>query len=93
MPRKYIVAVIDEKEEIFTFPKNVDHNRMAEALEAIRFDTGFRDWERKIRARDGDIVAAGFIDAAGRCHGRSETLNLDSRPEKDSSLYQLSLRS
>jgi hypothetical protein len=66
---------------------------MAEALEGIRFDTGFRDWERKIRKRDGDIISAGFIDAGGKCYGRSETLDLDSRPEKDSALYQLSLRS
>lgn len=89
---KYIVADIDGVEEIFTFPNKVSHDRMAEALEAIRFDTGFRDWERKIRKRDGDIISAGFIDAGGKAYGRSETLNMDSRPEKDSLLYQLSLR-
>ena len=83
---KYIVVQLDGKEKIFVFPKEVDHDRMYEAMEAIRFDMAgtFRgDWRRKIR--DGEAVSAGFV-TNGVCHGRSETLNLDSRGEKDTAL-------
>jgi hypothetical protein len=83
---KYIVVVLEGKEKIFIFPKDVDHDRMYEAMEAIRFDTGFRDWSRKIRT-EGEAVSAGFI-TDGRCHGRSETLGLDSRPEVDTALLR-----
>lgn len=83
---KYIVVMLEGKEQIFIFPKEVDHDRMYEAMEAIRFDVAgtFRgDWRRKLR--DGEAVSAGFV-TNGVCHGRSETLNLDSRGEKDTAL-------
>lgn len=80
---KYIVVELDGRETIFVFPRMVDHDRMAEALEAIRF--GYEhDWSRRI-ATQGRIVSAGFVDD-GRCHGRSETLNRDSRGELDTEL-------
>ena len=80
---KYIVMSLLEVEHIFIFPRTVDHDRMFEACEAIRFG-GDRNWERKYR-RDGECVGAGFVDG-GRCHGRSESLNIDSRGEKDTAL-------
>jgi hypothetical protein len=79
---KYIVLALDDKEEIFVFPRTVDHDRMFEACEAIRFGSE-RNWNRKYR--DGECVAAGFIDD-GVCHGRSETLGIESRGSKDTSL-------
>lgn len=80
---KFIVMSLLEKEEIFVFPRNVDHDRMFEACEAIRFG-GDRNWERKY-LRDGECVAAGFIDG-GQCHGKSETLGIKSRGEADTKL-------
>lgn len=83
---KYLVAVIDEKEAMFVFPKTVDHDRMAEALEAIRFGSE-RNWNRKLfkGVEQGTIIAAGFV-SHGMCHGRSETLDLGSRGELDTKL-------
>lgn len=85
---KYIVVMLEGKEYIFTFPKQVDHDRMFEAMAAIRFDVpnSFRgDWKRSLR--DGCAISAGFI-TNGQCHGRSETLDLDSRPEIDTNLFK-----
>jgi len=80
---KYIVMALADKEEIFVFPRNVDHDRMFEACERIRFG-GERDWTRKY-LRDGECVAAGFIDD-GQCHGKSETLGIKSRGAADTKL-------
>jgi hypothetical protein len=80
---KYIVVQLGEKESIFVFPRNIDHDRMFEALEAIRFGSE-RNWVREIR-KNGEAISAGFIDG-GRCHGHSETLGLASRGEPDTQL-------
>jgi hypothetical protein len=80
---KYIVVVLEGVESIFTFPRSVDHDRMHEAIEAIRFGSE-RNWSRKFR--EGEAIAAGFVDG-GVCHGRSETLDLDSRGEADTKLF------
>lgn len=79
---KYIVMALDDKEEIFVFPRSVDHDRMAEACECVRFGDE-RNWNRKYR--NGECVAAGFIDN-GQCHGCSETLGLKSRGAKDTAM-------
>jgi len=79
---KYIVMSLAGKEEIFVFPRMVDHDRMAEACERIRF--GHRDWNRLYK-QNGECVAAGFIDG-GKCHGHSETLGIKSRGEADTKL-------
>lgn len=81
---KYIVTHLNDKEVIFTFPRSVDHDRMWEALAAIRFGDHSR-WERKLR--DGKLISAGFIDH-GVCHGRSETLNIGSRGTPDTALLK-----
>ncbi len=85
---KYVVAAIGDEESIFTFPRDVDHDRMAEAIEAIRFG-GPSNWNRKFhKTGEGEMVSAGFVDSEGNCHGRSETLNLDSRPREDTLLLR-----
>lgn len=85
---KYIVMALADKEEIFIFPRTVDHDRMKEACEIIRFGDD-RNWNRKYR--QGECVSAGFIDD-GVCHGRSETLGLESRGPKDTALLSGVLR-
>ena len=71
---KYVVVESDEQgEQMFIFPENVDHDRMAETLSSIRH--GGRQWNRIYRKP----VSAGFTDGV-TCYGRSETLDLNSRP-------------
>lgn len=82
---KYIVIQLGEKESIFVFPRDVDHDRMFEACEAIRFGSD-RNWVREIR-KNGEAIAAGFVDG-GVCHGRSETLGLASRGDVDTALLK-----
>lgn len=82
--QKYIVMQLEGEETIFTFPKSVDHDRMHEALEAIRFGSD-RNWGRKYR--EGEAVSAGFVDG-GECHGKSETLGLKSRGAVDTKLLK-----
>ena len=73
---KYIVTQqTDGTEEIFIFPRSVNHNCMAEALERIR-DKTWGDWKRVTRKP----ISAGFVEN-GKCVGMSETLKLKSRPE------------
>jgi len=60
-------------EEIFLFPRAIDHDQMALALQMF---------DNKIRKP----VSAGFMDDEGTCHGYSETLNLKSRGESDTHL-------
>lgn len=79
---KYLVTVLEGQEVIFVFPRSVDHDRMKEALEAIRFGTS-RDWRRKLR--ESEVISAGFV-SYGKCHGESETLGLKSRGVADTAL-------
>lgn len=67
--------------EIFTFPRTVDHDVMAEALSAMKNQT--RDpWVRVFRMN----VSAGFVDKEGRCYGESMTLGLAAREDEDTKL-------
>lgn len=77
---KYIVYQDGEKEYIVTFPRSIDHDRMAEALEALRFGSE-RNWHR----RQGEVLAAGFV-VGGRCQGHSVTLGISSRGDVDTTL-------
>lgn len=81
---KYIVIMLEGKEVMFVFPKEVDHDRMYEAMENIRFGSE-RNWERSLR--EGEAISAGFI-TGGVCHGSSETLGLQSRPGTDTKLFE-----
>lgn len=83
---KYIVALHEGKEKIFVFPRAIDHDRFYEGLAAIRFGHG-RDWRRHVLGCPSDLVSAGFIDG-GECHGRSETLGIESRGAADTALLR-----
>lgn len=79
---KYIVTKSEEgKEEIFIFPKSINHDRMMEALRVIRTESNNGSWTRIRR----QAIAAGFTDGR-RCVGCSETLRLDSRGRLDEML-------
>jgi hypothetical protein len=79
---KYIVVKLGGKEHIFVFPKTIDHDRMQEAVSTLRL--GARgNWHREWP----EPVSAGFV-VQGKCVGRSETLNLDSRGELDTVLLR-----
>ena len=86
---KYIVVSLNDKEEIFTFPNIVDHDRFAECIEGIRFGCE-SNWERKLfkAVKNGEIISAGFINSSGECYGRSETLDLKSRGSQDTALLK-----
>lgn len=79
---KYIIYLDNGTEYGVTFPRGINHNHMAKALEALRFG-GDRDWHR----RQGKVVAAGFIDRLGSCSGYSETLGIKSRGRIDTELF------
>ena len=82
---KYIVTMLDDKEVIFTFPNVVSHDRMWEAMECIRF--GDYNWDRKLL--QGEIISAGFVNMNDMsCYGRSESLDVDGRGEKDTILLR-----
>lgn len=82
MNMKYIVTEHEDdgREEIFIFPRNINHDCMAEMIARIRNQMHGR-WKRKRRTP----IAAGFTDCV-TCWGRSETLDLDSRKDKDAKL-------
>lgn len=69
---KYVVVKTDVGEQIYVFPKQIDHDAFAEVLSYIKM--GGRNWKREYR----EPVSAGFTDGV-ECYGRSETLNLNSR--------------
>lgn len=74
---KYICFENDEgKQEIITFPNTINHDCMAESVDRMK-DQMHGNWSRVNR----DPVSAGFVTHGLACHGRSETLDLDSRPE------------
>lgn len=79
---KYVVYLDGDKEFMVIFPRAINHDRMKEALECLRFGDD-RDWHR----RQGEIVSAGFIDG-NECGGRSESLDVDSRKGTDTMLYR-----
>lgn len=78
---KYVVARIKDKEEIFVFPRSINHDSFAEVLSFIKH--GGRDWNREY----AEPVSAGFVDD-GVCHGHSETLKLTSRGSIDTALLR-----
>ena len=73
-------------EEIFAFPNAINHDCMAEAIQGIR-NQSFGNWERIYRKP----ISAGFIDNYGLCYGKSESLDLKSRPV-DSEIFGKQLR-
>jgi hypothetical protein len=74
MEMKYVVVNSAEcGEQLFVFPKNIDHDKFAEVVSNIRHG-GHSNWKRVYRKP----VSAGFTDGKN-CYGLSETLNLKSR--------------
>ena len=73
MEMKYVVVDSEAGEQMFIFPKNIDHDAFTEVLSYIRQGSK-RDWNRIHRKP----VSAGFTDGT-RCYGRSETLVMASR--------------
>lgn len=83
---KYIVtAQEDGTEEIFVFPRSVNHDCMAEALGGIR-DQSWGNWKRVYRLP----VSAGFVEG-GLCIGYSESLGIRSRQEDTALLRKHSI--
>lgn len=79
---KYVVVRSEEAgEQMFIFPKSINHNDAAEVLSHIKHGTE-RNWTRVYRKP----VSAGFTDGLV-CYGRSESLNLASR-QSDSALLK-----
>lgn len=78
---KYICTDSEYGEEVFTFPRTVDHDAMAEVLTRIKNKT-LGNWERVTR----EPISAGFVDVSGNCFGKSETLNLESRGMEDTTI-------
>ena len=82
MEMKYVVVVAEnDVEQLFTFPKSINHDAFAEILSYIKVGEG-RNWRREFRKP----VSAGFTDGV-QCYGKSESLALASRPE-DTALLQ-----
>jgi hypothetical protein len=78
---KYIVTEREDgSEEIFIFSETIHHDCMAEAASRIK-NQSYGQWRRVRR----EPIAAGFTDGVS-CWGRSETLNLDSRRDRDAQL-------
>ncbi len=79
---KYVVTESEESgEQLFIFPKTINHDEFADVLSYIR--TGGLNWRREYRKP----ISAGFTDLQ-RCFGRSETLRIDSRPDEDTALLK-----
>lgn len=92
---KYIVFVGDksdgqgEREFIVIFDRSIDHDIQFESLHMLRNNSG-TNWERCWV--DPQPVSAGFVSPELQCYGRSETLNVDSRPKIDTELLKRKLR-
>lgn len=82
MSTKFIVVELNGEEQIFTFPASVDHDRMLEAIGAIRIGHE-GNWKREYRS--AETISAGFVDC-GECHGKSMTLKIGSRGDTDTAL-------
>lgn len=79
---KYIVTATEEgKEEMFLFPRSVQHDIMADAVYALK-DQNHGSWKRIYRKP----ISAGFI-VGGECTGYSETLGIGARPE-DTNIFR-----
>lgn len=76
MEMKYVVVHSEEQgEQLFIFPKNINHTDFSEILSYIKIGTP-QHWKRVHRT----IISAGFTDGS-TCYGLSETLKLASRKE------------
>lgn len=84
MQSKYIVIKTGGEEMLFLFPAAIAHNHMFEAVTSAK-QGPHQSWSRPYRL--AEIVSAGFV-LNGRCHGRSESLDVSSRPDIDTHLLE-----
>jgi hypothetical protein len=71
---KYIVVTNkDNEEEMFIFPKSVNHDCFAEVVDRIK-NQSYGQWSRERRV----VVSAGFTNGLS-CYGKSESLGVASR--------------
>lgn len=86
---KYVVGVNSKgSEKIFLFPESVMHISIGHVLQR-----GFK--EHPLMGAPWisfDIISAGFVNLDKlACYGKSESLKLESRPERDSQLLRTQL--
>lgn len=74
----------DGNEEIFLFPREVEHAAMMEMLGRIKNTTAGSVWHRVRRT----LVSAGFVNSKGECYGQSYSLNAHSFGESDTELLR-----
>ena len=74
----------DRKDEIIVFPRSINHDCMAEAMQRLKNQT-WGNWKRLTRIP----VSAGFVDSTGVCYGKSETLNLFALVPEDNELLRI----
>jgi hypothetical protein len=79
---KYVMMIVSRGDSSMKlpviFPDAVSHIEMAKATkQAIRNE----DVKANTPFRKVEVVSAGFVKVSGICHGRSETLDMDSRGE------------
>lgn len=81
---KYITAKKEDGlEELFLFPRHINHDCMAEVLSYIKNQT-YGNWEREYR----EIVSAGFVTGNLTCYGASESLGFCAREKEDTELLR-----
>ncbi len=81
---KYIVIRSEDGTEyIYVFQKYIDHNAMIECILDMHYE--------HIKQEFDGIVSAGFVDSDLICHGKSETLGVESRKTIDTALLKKSL--
>lgn len=84
MNAKYIVIKSHEQEFMFTFPELIMHSDMSKAMQTLMDSPPYWPWPHD----KSEIVSAGFVTPSGQCYGRSESLNVNSRPAEDTKLLQ-----
>ena len=78
---KYVVVKSELGEQLFIFPKTINHDAFADVLNHIKHGEG-RAWQRVYKTP----VSAGFTDGV-TCYGKSESLKLKSK-ESDTALLK-----
>jgi len=81
---KYIVVAHENKEEMFIFPNWMNHVDFFDTIRAYSHGNYPGDHDQRLGM--SQVVSAGFITYKGGCYGRSESLNIDSRPSTDTYL-------
>lgn len=82
---KYVVILSGQTEMLFTFPNDIAHNHMFDAVTMVKEGLPL-NWTRPHRL--AKIVSAGFINNAGECGGKSESLGIESRGTADTALFR-----